>query len=203
MRVATTIFAEMIAIRHESCLTSLSLLTALLEAHGKREVTTCLLDKFKAAALSMKHLPEKDSVVLTVRFMSDIMSAIKMESLSNLDDLKTVLNDFERYCGQGSPSTLVCLRHLGWRLAGEKDVVRLNEGWDVLSRARSTAEKILHPCDPQTIMCLTMLARVLHNLDRRREALEVMRTAMKRMVIRFPDYHPYRLSGLQTFSLFM
>lgn len=203
MRVATMIFAEMIAIRHESCLTSLSLLTALLDAHGKREVTTCLLDKFKAAALSMKDLPEKDSVVLTIRFMSDIMSGIKIESLSSPEDLKKVFNDFERYWGPGSPSTLVCLCHLGWRLAGEKDAERLTEGWDVLSRARSTAEQILDPCDPQTIMSLTMLARVLHNLNRHPEALEVMRTAMDRIIIRFPDYHPYRLSGLRRFSLIM
>ena len=203
MKEASKSFERMLITRHEGCLTSLNLLLALLEAHGKRHIAIELLGKFNIAALSLKSSPERESVVLTIRFKMDVMYRLKTERMSDPAALRQVHYHFERWWGPDSPSTLACLCNLGWRLAGDNDAGRLTEGLDVLSRARVSLERVLGEYDPQTITCLTMLARVLCNLERHLEGLEMMRTAMDRIVTRFPDYHPYRLAALRRLSLFM
>jgi hypothetical protein len=203
MQVASESFKMMVASRHEKCLTTLNLLMALLEAHGKRDIALELLVKLGIAASSLKNIPERESVVLTIRFKMDIMFRLKIDKMFDPPILRHIHYRFERSWGADSPSTLACLCNLGWRLAGDKDAGRLTEALDVLSRARMSLERALEPNDPQTITCLTMLARVLYNLERRREGLEMMRTAMDRINMRFPDCHPYRLAALRRVSLFM
>jgi hypothetical protein len=203
MKEASRSFEMMVASRHERCLTSLNLLLALLEAHGKREIAIELLGKFCIAARSLRNLPERELIVLTLRFKTDVMCGLRIERMSDPAVLRDVHYRFERSWGPDSPSTLACLCNLGWRLAGDKDAGRLTEALDVLSRARISLERVLGPNDPQTITCLTMLARVFCNLERHPEGLEMMRTAMDRIIARFPDYHPYRLAALRRFSLFM
>ena len=203
MRFAASIFGKMIACRHERCLTSLELLMALIESHGNLDFANDLLDRFKATALSMSGLPEKKSIILAIKFKSDIVCRLGTKNMSYPTALEQVYADFEQYWGADSPSTLVCLYNLGWYLAGDNDPVQLKKGEEILSRVRSTAERILEPNDPQTIMCLTTLVRVLYNLNRNFEALAVMSTAMDRIVKRFFDYHPYRLAALRRLSMFM
>jgi hypothetical protein len=203
MKEASKSFKTMVASRHEKCLTSLNLLLALLEAHGKRDIAIELLGKFSVAALSLKHLPERESVLLTIRFKTDIMCGLKIDRMFDPAVLRQIHYRFERSWGPDSPSTLACLCNLGWRLAGDKDAGRLTEALDVLSRARVSLERTLGQCDPQTITCLTMLARVLYNLERHLEASEMMHTAMDRIIVRFPEYHPYRIAALRRYSLFM
>jgi hypothetical protein len=203
MKEASKSFKSMVADRHERCLTSLNLILALLEAHGKRDIAVELLGGLNVATLSLKDIPEKMSVVLTIRFKMDIMCGLERERMSDPAVLREIHCTFERYWGPHSPSTLACLCNLGWRLAGDKDTGRLTEALDVLSRARISLERTLDHHDPQTITCLAMLARVLYNLERPLEGFKVMSTAMERIAIRFPEYHPYRLSALRRFSLFM
>ena len=202
MRKASGVFGKMIRLRHGKCLTSLNILTVFLDVHGKREVASLLLDKFKATILIMKDIPEKESILLTIRFKNDIMCGLKPGKMSHPADLQRVYSDFKEHWGANSPSTLACLCNLGWRLAGEdEDPSKLEEAHDVLCRAREIGERFMGPNDLQTIVCLTILARVLDNLNRRIEALETMRAAMNRIENRFPEYHPYRLAALRRFCL--
>ncbi len=203
IKMASKSFERMVASRHEKCLTSLNLLLALLEAHGKRSIAIELLGKLNVAAMSLQGLLERESVLLTIRFKMDVMCRLKIGRMSDPAVLRDIHYCFERSWGPDSPSTLACLCNLGWRLAGDKDARQCTEALDVLSRARVSLERILGQYDPQTITCLTMLARVLFNLERHVDGLEMMRTAMSRIIVRFPDYHPYRLAALRRFSLFM
>lgn len=203
MQEASESFKRMVVGRHEKCLTSLNLLMTLLEAHGKRDVAVELLGKFFVALSSFKGIPEWEPVVLTIRFKMDIMCGLKIDKTWDPQTLRQIHYRFERSWGPDSPSTLACLCNIGWRLAGDQDARRLEEAVDVLSRARISLERALDQNDPQTITCLTILARALYNLERHREALDMMHTAMDRIKIRFPDYHPYRLAALRRFSLFM
>jgi hypothetical protein len=203
LKEAAKMFQKMVTHRYGKCLTSLNLLLAVFEAHGQREIAFELLGKLCGVLLPLKGIPEKDSVMLTIRFKKDIMSGVKIEQMSDPSTLRNIHYCFERFWGPESPSTLACQFNLGWRLAGDKDTERLKEGLDVLSRARDGLERVLPQNDPQTITCMTVLARVLYNLDRHPEALEMMCTAMNRINDRFPEYHPYRLSALRRLSIFM
>jgi hypothetical protein len=203
MKEASKGFERMVVTRHDRCLTNLNLILALFEAHGKRDIAIELLGKLSIAMRSLKDMPEKESVKMTIRFKMDVMLGVKIERMSDPAVLRHIHYSFERSWGRYSPSTLACLCNLGWRLAGEKDAGRITEALDVLSRARESLERALGHDDPQTIICLAMLARVLFNLERFPEGLEMMGIAMDRINTRFTDCHPYRLSALRRFSLFM
>ena len=203
MKDASKSFERMVANRHESCMTSLNLLLALLEAHGKRDVALELLGKFSVAASSLKHSPERESVKRTIRFKMDIMLGLKVEEMFSPAIFRDIHSCFERAWGRNSPSTLACLCNLGWRLAGDKGAEQLREAREVLSQARVSLEQNLGQDNPQTIVCLNLLARVLYNLGNHLEASEVMRTSMSRITTRFPDYHPFRLAALRRYAVFM
>jgi hypothetical protein len=203
MKEASKCFERMVATRHERCLTSLNHILALFEAHGKRNIAIELLGKLSVAMRSLKDMPEKQSVKLTIRFKMDVMTGVEIERMSDPAVLRHIHYSFERSWGRYSPSTLACLCNLGWRLAGDKDAGRITEALDVISKARESLERVLGHDDPQTITCLAMLARVLFNLERYPEGLEMMGIAMDRINTRFTDCHPYRLSALRRFSLFM
>ncbi|KAF7513439.1 hypothetical protein GJ744_008733 [Endocarpon pusillum] len=133
MRFAASIFAKMIACRHERCLTSLELLMALIESHGNPDFANDLLDRFKATALSMSGLPEKKSIILAIKFKIDIVRRLGIRDVSYLTALEQVYADFEQYWGADSPSTLACLYNLGWYLAGDNDPDQLKKGEEILT----------------------------------------------------------------------
>ncbi|ERF71698.1 hypothetical protein EPUS_05570 [Endocarpon pusillum Z07020] len=204
MKDASKSFERMVANRHGSCLTSLNYLLGLLEAHGKRDVAMELLGKFSVAASSMKSSPETESVKRTIRFKMDIFSGLKVEEMFPPATFRDIHSCFERSWGPNSPSTLACLCNLGWRLAGDKGAKRHEEALEVLSQARVSLEQNLGHDNPQTIMCLNVLARVLYNLGNYPEALEVMDISMSRITTQFPaEYHPFRVAARRRHALFM
>ena len=203
LKKAAEVFKSLIINRHELSITTLFFILALLDAHWRRDVKADLLAECLATCSSLGDIPVKKDVLLLIRSKLDSME----ERKGNRDFDQAVLRDiyisFQSHWGPRSPSTLACLVNLCWRLAGDKDTGRVEEAVILLSHARTDLEEVLGDDDPQTIMCLTVLARALFNLGRPVDGLSIMQTALQRIGRKFTHCHPYHLAALGRLSKFM
>jgi hypothetical protein len=191
MHGAVQVFKGMISRRDPYCLTTLNLLTAVLESVGQRLLAETVLRRILETVHG--HLENEDPVNVTIRFMLDIVSGRAKKSEYDANRMWQVYHEICELWGEDSPSALAGLYHVAWSLALDK--ATRAEAWNILKPLKAKCELTLDPCHFQTITIMTTSARVLYHLGEHWEAAFMINQAIRRLDRMYEDFHPFRLEA--------
>jgi hypothetical protein len=180
-------------------LSCISLLLAVLEAHGQSDFAKqCLRD---ALAISEEVVGRSHAVTCSINHMLAVaFRASHRDQTTSSDRLKKLQADIEAYFGVRSRSALTASYQIGWALVHEK---QYDEAAEVLGRLRTQCELVFGPRHIHTIMTAMSLARVYYHKHLFQTAEDLVSEMIGRLEKVFAKFHPYRLEARSRQAVFL
>jgi len=192
MKFAMMNFEDMIVHENDETLTSLSVLVALLEAHGQGDIATSILHQAHSVATGLGD----DALTTTIIFM---LSALDRSAASACyaDRLRGVHKKLEDRFGPMSKSALTAEYNVAWSLTQEaqQQPWKFEEALGILAPLKGKCEVVFGLCHHQTSSCTATLARVYARLENTKAAAYMIEELIRRLEQGLLRFHPYRLQA--------
>ena len=191
---ASQVFKVLVRNLHEELLACINTICISLFMQRRGDDAVVVLGNAKEAAQDSLHASHP--IVVSIANMMWEASRTNAHLEVSIDKMREIVMELRSTWGHRHSYTLLAEYKLAWRLAmSETSTDEKVESLRILSRMQTNANLGLGSQDLLPIAIIVTKARVLEVLGNVHRAQTTMARAIKRMEVKLPSLHPYRLEG--------